>query len=163
MYTILYFASYTDPPSLTLLQSVCCCWLPTNSIKALKAVALKAVRKKRNSFVTAVCSFSNWRFSVVQEFYVSEKQCTILCECKSFPPSFFFRTDSTDSLDWLLLMSISFFLLFSFSVVHFLVVLVPSVLWRCWVGRQKGHPARKKLGSDDMLVWLSNVCMWVCM
>ena len=41
---------------------------------------------------------------------------------------------------------------------------MPSVLWRCWLGRQKGHPACKKL-SGEVLAWLSTwskvqTCIW---
>jgi len=43
-------------------------------------------------------------------------------------------------------------------------VFMPSVIWRCWLGQQEGHPACKKL-SGGMLAWLSvwgeeQFCIW---
>ena len=50
---------------------------------------------------------------------------------------------------------------FSFS---YLVLNLPSVLWRCWLGRRKGIWPVKKL-SGGMLAWLSvwsevQTCIW---
>ena len=44
------------------------------------------------------------------------------------------------------------------------VCTLPSVLWRCWLGWQEGHPACKKL-SGAVLAWLSvwsemQTCIW---
>ena len=42
--------------------------------------------------------------------------------------------------------------------------ILPSVLWRCWLGGRKGHPACKRL-SGGVLAWLSawsevQTCIW---
>jgi len=51
------------------------------------------------------------------------------------------------------------------AVVHFVSVVVPSVLWQCWLGVRKSIRPVKKL-SDEVLMWLSLwskaqiVCIW---
>ena len=54
---------------------------------------------------------------------------------------------------------------YGFNNIFVLIVLKPlSVLWRCWLGRQEGHPACKKQ-SGGVLAWLSvwsevQTCIW---
>ena len=49
-------------------------------------------------------------------------------------------------------------------IVHSIQVLLPSVLWRCWLGGRKGIRPVKKL-SGGVLAWLSvwsevQICIW---
>ena len=97
---------------------------------------------ERHFHSDCTCSYSNTHLlqqTVVQKMghvlYIRSVHSRLKTFCKSFPPQpFLFFVRTVYQYFW----AYTFFLLFPFF--HFLVVssVLPSAVWRCWLGGRKG-------------------------